>query len=161
MMADGNPSRTVRHPQQPLLQRAAKGRTIHSSLRAKIGSAGFTLLELLVAICLTVFGVLGFAGLLKVIGNVEAEDTWETKALFCAQERMEELKFACLTGESFTTDQGEEIVAEGSYTGMRREWSTGDSSIIDGLLEITVGCAYPWEGGMKTVELSTWVCLED
>ena len=160
MMADGNPFRLVRHLQQPPLQRAAKGRTIHSSRRAKSGSEGFTLLELLVAICLTVFGVLGFAGLLKVIGNVEAEDTWETKALFCAQERMEELKFACLTGESFTTE-GEEIVAEGSYTGMRREWTTGDSSVIEGLLEITVGCAYPWEGSMKTVGLSTLVFLEE
>ena len=75
----------------------------------------------------------------------EAEDTWETKALFCAQERMEGLKFACLTGKGFTTE-GEEIVAEGSYTGMRREWSTADSSVFEGLLEINVGCTYPWKG---------------
>ena len=126
----------------------------------KIGSEGFTILEILVAMVLTVFGVLGFTGLLKVIGNVEAEDTWETKALFCAQERMEELKFACLTGQGFTTE-GEEIVAEAPYQGMRREWTTGESDVFEGLLEINVGCAYPWKGSMKTVELSTLVCLEE
>jgi hypothetical protein len=126
----------------------------------KIGSEGFTLLEILVAMVLTVFGVLGFTGLLKVIGNVEAEDTWETKALFCAQERMEELKFDCLTDKSFTA-KAKEIVAEGPYQGMQREWTTGESDVFEGLLEINVGCAYPWEGDMKTVELSTLVCLEE
>jgi hypothetical protein len=126
----------------------------------KIGSEGFTILEILVAIVLTVFGVLGFTGILKVIGNVEAQDTWETKALFCAQERMEELKFACFTGKAFTP-AGEEIVADGPYQGMRREWSTGDSSIFEGLLEISVRCAYPWKGSTETIEVSTLVCLEE
>ena len=90
---------------------------------------------------------------------MEAEDTWETKALFCAQERMAELKFASFTGKAFTPE-GEETVAEGSYQGMRRDWTTGDSPVFEGLLEISVSCAYPWNGDMKTVELSTFVCLE-
>ena len=153
MTADGNPCRPVRHLD-------SKGLTTRSSRRAKIGSEGFTLLEILVAMVLTVFGVLGFTGLLKVIGNVEAEDTWETKALFCAQERMEELKFACLTGKGFTPE-GEETLAEGPYQGMRREWTTGDSAVFEGLLEINVRCAYPWDGSMETVEVSTLVCLEE
>jgi hypothetical protein len=153
MTADGNPFRPVRHLD-------GRGFLTPSRRRAKIGSEGFTILELLVAMVLTVFGVLGFTGLLKVIGNVEAEDLRETKALFCAQERMEELKFAFLTGNGFTTE-GEEIVAEGSYTGMRREWTTGESDVFERLLEINVGCAYPWKGSMKSVELSTLVCLED
>lgn len=140
MTADGNLNRPVR--------------------RVKIGSEGFTLLELLVAMVLTVFGVLGFAGLLKVIGNVEAEDIWETKALFCAQERMEELKFAFLTGKDFTTE-GVEIVADVPYQGMRREWTTVESDVFEGLLEINVVCAYPWKGDMKTVEVSTLVCPEE
>ena len=126
----------------------------------KTGSEGFTLLEILVAMVLTVFGVLGFTGLLKVIGNVEAEDTWETKALFCAQERMEELRFACLTGKGFTPE-GEESLAEGPYQGMQREWTTGDSAVFEGLLEINVGCTYPWKGNMERVELSTLVCQEE
>ena len=140
MTADGNPYRPV--------------------WRAMIGSKGFTILELLVAMVLTVFGVLGFTGLLKVIGNVEAEDIWETKALFCAQERMEELKFAFLTGKDFTAD-GEEIVADAPYQGMRREWTTEESDVFEGLLEIHVGCAYPWKGSMETVEVSTLLFPEE
>ena len=153
MTADGNPCRRLRC----LCRRRSPA---HSNRRARGRSDGFTLLEVLVAMSVTVFGVLGFAGLLKVIGNVEAEDTWETKALFCAQERMEELKFDCLTGKSFTTE-GEEIVAKGSYQGMRRAWSTKDSSAFEGLLEITVGCGYPSKGTMETVQLSTLVFVED
>ena len=126
----------------------------------KIGPDGFTILEILVAMVLTAFGVLGFTGLLKVIGNVEAEDTWETKALFCAQERMEELKFDCLTDKAFTA-KAKEIVAEGPYQGMQREWTTEDSSLFEGLLEITVGCGYPWKGTMETVEVSTLVYVEE
>ncbi len=126
----------------------------------KIEADGFTILEILVAMVLTAFGVLGFTGLLKVIGNVEAEDTWETKALFCAQERMEELKFDCLTDKAFTA-KAKEIVAEGPYQGMQREWTTGDSSLFEGLLEITVGCGYPWKGTMETVEVSTLVYMEE
>ena len=126
----------------------------------KIGSEGFTLLEILVAMVLTLFGILGFTGLLEVIGNVEAEDTWETKALFCAQERMEELKFACLTGKGFASE-GEEILAQGPYQGMRREWTTGDSAVLEGLLEINVRCGYQWKGRVEKVEVSTMVYLEE
>jgi len=126
----------------------------------KIGTEGFTLLEILVAMVLTVFGILGFTGLLKVIGNVEAEDTWETKALFCAQERMEELKFACLTGKGLPPE-GEEMLAEGPYQGMRREWTTGNSAVSEGLLEINVRCAYPWKGSVKKVGLTTLMFPED
>jgi hypothetical protein len=126
----------------------------------KIGREGFTLLEILVAMVLTVFGILGFTGLLKVIGNVEAEDTWETKALFCAQERVEELKFACLTGEGLPTE-GEDLLTEGPYQGMRREWTTEDSAVSEGLLEINVRCAYPWKGSVKEVGFRTLMFREE
>ena len=150
MTADGNPCRPVPH-----LDRM--GQSIRC---AKTGSEGFTLLEILVAMVLTAFGVLGFTGLLKVLGDAEAQDAWETKALFCAQERMEELKFACLTGITFTTDGGE-IVADGAYRGMHRDWTAGDSPVFEGLVEIRVGCGYPWKGGIESVELSTLVWLEE
>ena len=126
----------------------------------KVGGEGFTLLEILVAMVLTVFGILGFTGLLKVIGNVEAENTWETKALFCAQERMEELKFARLTGKGFSPE-GEDFLTEGPYQGMRREWTTEDSALSDGLLEINVRCAYPWKGSVEEVGLRTLVFREE
>lgn len=153
MTADGNPCR-------PLCRNERNVTLTHSCRKSKSGTEGFTILEVLVAMALMVFGVLGFTGLLKVIGSVEAEDTWETKALFCAQERLEELKFACSTGKGLTTGE-EEIAAGGSYQGMRREWTVGGSSVFEGLLELKVGCAYPSRGATKTVELSTLVYREE
>jgi len=162
MTADGNPCRPERHPdRRGLLARTLQEAFYYERRKHRIfGTRGFTFLEILVAMVLMVFGVLGFSGLLKVIGDVEAEDTWQTKALFCAQERMEELKFDCVTGKGVTTD-GEEIVTEGQYKGMRREWATGDSPLFEGLLEISAGCSYPWKGSMKTVQVSTRAFLEE
>ena len=153
MTVDGNPCRRERS--------TGRGRSAAGLNRPSIQRvAGFTLLEILVAMAVAAFGVLGFGAVLKVIGNVEAEDTWQTKALFCAQERLEELRFACTTGKSFTP-KGEEIVGEGSYHGMQRQWLTEHSPVFEGLLEIRVGCGYPWKGAMKMLELSTLVFVED
>jgi prepilin-type N-terminal cleavage/methylation domain-containing protein len=138
------------------------GSTGRLSLRTRYALGrrqGFSLLEILVSMVLACLGVFCFAGLLKVIGNVEAEDTWETKALFCAQERIEELKFDAVTGNVSTTE-GKEVLATGSYQGMRREWIVGASSVFDGLLEMRVECSYPWKGAWKAVELSTLVFPE-
>ena len=138
------------------------GRTGRPSLRRSPTAGrpgGFTLLEILISMALTCLGLLCLAGLLKVLGNVEAEDTWETKALFCAQERMEELKFGVATGHVSTTE-GDELVAEGSYQGMGRQWAVRASSIFDGLLEMRVVCTYPWKGTRKAVELSALVYPE-
>ena len=153
MTVDGNPCRRKRY--------SGRGRSVAGlNRRANRRVAGFTLLEILVAMAVAAFGVLGFAALLKAIGNVEAEDTWETKALFCAQERLEELKYACMTDKAFT-GEGAEIVAEGSYQGMRREWGIEDSPVFEGLLEVRVGCGYPWKGTMEMLELATLIYVEE
>lgn len=120
------------------------------------GKRGFTLLEILVALTVTGLGVLGFGGLLAVLGHAEAEDTWSTKALFCAQERIEELAFLVAAGNHATTE-GEEGIADGSYQGMRRVWAVENASVLDGLLEIRAECEYPWKGAMKTIALATLV----
>ncbi len=117
-------------------------------------SKGFTLLEVLVAMVLTGSGILCFGGLLATMGRIQAEDTWATRATFCAQERMEELRFSFITGEGPTTD-GEETLTAGPYRQMRRQWSTEDSSDLSGMMEIKVACDYPWRGNMKRFELST------
>ena len=127
---------------------------------AGAGTKGFTMVEILVAMVLAGFGVLGFTGLLKVVGNLEAEDTWKTKALFCAEERLEELTFESVTGKGFPTE-GQEDLEVGSYQGMHRKWSVEDSAVFDGLLKISVECAYPWKGSMKRVRLSTLVFPQD
>jgi Tfp pilus assembly protein PilV len=121
---------------------------------------GFTILEILVAMAVTSFGILGFTGLLRVMGDVEAEDTWRTKALFCAQAQMEELKFASATGNLFPCE-GDEELADGSYRGMHRQWTVKHSARLDDLLEVTVECAYPWKGKTERVGLSTLVFPED
>ena len=120
------------------------------------GYRGFTLLEILISIALTGLGVLCLAGLLKVLGNVEAQDSWDTKALFCAQEWMEELRFEFAVGNGATGD-GEEALHDGSYRGMWRRWSVKSSPIFDGLSEVGVECAYSWKGSRKTVQLSTLI----
>ena len=139
-----------------------KARGLHPGLsppRVRViphGEKGFTLLEIVISMALTCLGVLCLAGLLKVLGNVEAEDSWDTKALFCAQEGMEELRFEVAVGNGATGD-GEEVLNVGSYRGMSRRWAVTPSPIFDGLLEVDVECAYSWKGSRKTVQLSTLV----
>lgn len=152
MTAPGNPFEGVRYG-------GATGRPAYRKTHTMGKQEGFTILEILLSMTLTCLGILCLGGLLKAIGEVEAEDTWATKALFCAQERMEELKFGVATGNVSTTEK-EEVVAEGSYQGMGREWTVGASSIFDGLLEVRVECTYPWKGTTKTVGLSTLVFSE-
>jgi len=153
MTAHGSPCKGARRHDRT-------GPSTHGGRHTTTHAEGFTFVEILVSIAVTAVGILCFAGLLKVLGNVEAEDTWKTKALFCAQERMEELKFESVTGKGFA-GEGKEDLAEGSYQGMQREWTVGHSTVCEGLLEVTVECAYPWKGSMKSVSLSTLVFPED
>jgi hypothetical protein len=116
--------------------------------------------EILISIVVTAFGILGFAGLLKTIGDATAEDTWAVRALFCAQERVEEIKFDFLTGHGAAGEGGEEW-SEGWNQGLRRKWSVASSTVFDGLMEIGVECSYPWKGARKSVTLSTLVVAEE
>jgi hypothetical protein len=116
-------------------------------------------LEILISMALTGFGVLCLAALLKAVGQVEAQETWATKALFCAQERIEEIKFEIAVGDG-SVGEGEEDLAAGPYAGMERRWTVAPSSTGDCLLEVSVECAYPWKGTTKTVGLSTLVFQE-
>ena len=120
------------------------------------GKEGFSLLEIVISMTLTGLGVLCLAGLLKVLGNVEAQDSWDTKALFCAQERMEELRFTFAVGNG-ATGNGEETLSDGSYRGMVTRWTVKPSHVLDGLSEVDVECAYSWKGSRKTVSLSSLV----
>jgi prepilin-type N-terminal cleavage/methylation domain-containing protein len=128
--------------------------------RAGARPNGFTLLEVLISMAVTAFGILGFSGLLKVIGDAAAEDTWATRALFCAQERVEEIKFDFLTGYGLA-GEGQQEWSEGWNQGLRRKWSVAPSAVFDGLMEIGVECSYPWKGGRKAVTLSTLVVAEE
>jgi hypothetical protein len=120
------------------------------------GEKGLTLLEIVISMALTGLGVLCLAGLLKVLGDVEAKDSWDTKALFCAQEGMEELRFEVAVGDGPTGD-GEEVIKDGAYRGMWRRYTVTPSLVFDGLSEVGVECAYSWKGSRKTVRLLTLV----
>jgi hypothetical protein len=120
------------------------------------GKEGFSLLEIVISMALTGLGVLCLAGLLKVLGNVEAQDSWDTKALFCAQERMEELRFAFAIGNG-KSGNGEEVLSDGSYRGLVTRWTVKPSPVLDSLFEVDVECAYSWKGSRKTVRLSSLV----
>ena len=120
------------------------------------GERGFTLLEIVLSMVLTGLGVLCLGGLLKVLGNMEAQDSLDTKALFCSQERMEELRYEVAVGNGATGD-GEEVLNDGSYRGMSRRWTVTPSPVSDGLLEVGVECAYSWKGSRRTIGLSSLV----
>lgn len=105
---------------------------------------------------LTALGVLGLSGLLRVMGNIEAEDVWATKALFCTQEGLEEVMYEVHAGTR-SAGKGEETLADGPYRGMSRRWAVEPVSILDGLLAVRVECAYDAKGEKETTRLSSLV----
>ena len=123
------------------------------------GLGGFTLLEVVLSMALAGLGVLGLAGLLRVLGNVEAEDTWATKALFCAQQGLEELMYEVSVGAR-STGEGERNLEDGCYRGMTRMWGVEPVSVLDGLLAVSVECTCDADGERGSVRLSSLVFRE-
>jgi prepilin-type N-terminal cleavage/methylation domain-containing protein len=123
------------------------------------GPRGFTLLEVVLSMALAGLGVLGLAGLLKVLGDVETEDTWATKALFCAQQGLEEIMYEVSVGAR-STGEGEENLEVGCYRGMSRMWAVEPASVLDGLLAVSVECTCDAEGERGSVRLSSLVFRE-
>ncbi len=117
---------------------------------------GFSLIEVIIAMALMSVAMLGLAGLLVVLGNSEAENQWTTKALFCAQEEMEYLKFEIAT-EGYSAIEGEEIFQDGPYKGMGISRRVHPFETVDGLAEIVVECSFLWQGSDKKKILQTLV----
>ncbi len=147
----GDPSRGPLHPQA--------ARKIWPGREGSDPTRGFTLVEILTAMALTAFGVLGLTSLLVVLGKMEEEVTWRTKALFCAEETMEGLRFGVVSGDG-GEEIGEVIPSIGPYRGMLRAWTLRPLPDREGLFEIRVECSYPWEGSRKAVRLATLVGTE-
>ncbi len=120
---------------------------------------GFSLIEVIIAMGLMAVGMLGLAGLLIVLGNSEAENQWLTKAVFCAQEEMEWLKFE-IAAEGWSAIEGEEALDDGPYQGMQKHWIVKSSELADGLAEIVVECSYSWQGKDKKKSLQTLIFQE-
>jgi Tfp pilus assembly protein PilV len=132
-----------------------RGLSLPGKPAALCAERGFTLLEIVLSVGLTGLGILSLAGLLTVLGSLEAEETWDTKALFCAQEGIEELKFDVSSGNGPAGDG--EATPAGPYGNMSRRWTVASSSDLEGLLEISVECAYDWKGKERAVGLETLV----
>lgn len=116
------------------------------------GCRGFTLLEVVVAMGVMAFGLVGFVGLMIVLENMEAENGWATGSMFCVQKKMEQIRFELACGRS-PARQGREHPEDGGLPGMERSWTIRSSPLGEGLEEIRVECCYEWRGRKRSKEL--------
>lgn len=123
--------------------------------RAEAG-AGITLIELVVAMGVTAFGLLGLLAFLLLMGRSVAEQDRATAALFCAQEKLEQLKFLAVQGAF--SQEGEESLTEGAYAGLARRWSVSPEALGSGGLHIEAECSCRLWGRDIRRALETLVC---
>ena len=120
---------------------------------------GFTLLEIIIAMGLVAFCLMGMAALLIALGNIEAENRKKTKALFCAQETLETLRFKIEASVVPVESTGHDVILSGPYQGMEKQWSLNAYDPESELIEVSVQCAYWWKGERKVTGLQTLVGL--
>ena len=120
---------------------------------------GFTLLEVVIAMGLMAFCLMSMGALLITLGNIEAGNTKAVKALFCAQEALETLRFKLMAGQELLESSEQEVIPDGAYQGMEKQWSIEAYDPEDDLHEIIVQCAYWWKGKKKATSLRTLVCI--
>jgi len=120
---------------------------------------GFTLLEVIIAMGLMAFCLLGMAALLNALGNIEAENRRAVKALFCAQEALETLRFNLMADREGFESTGRELISTGAYEGMEKQWFIEAYGPENELDEIIVQCGYWWKGEKKVRSLRTLVCI--
>jgi hypothetical protein len=101
------------------------------------------------------FGILGLVNFLVTLERLQEETTRKVCAAFCAQEKMEELKFMVKTS-TVHAPQGEEAL-ERSCGPLRRSWNVTSYAEIEGIKEIEVQCHYQWQGKTKGVQLKSLV----
>ncbi len=104
------------------------------------GSAGFTLLETVIAMGLMAFVFLNLPGLLLVLDRMENEMTLRAGTLMCAREKMEELKFDAARGR-LTTEEGSEVMPPGPYERMQRRWEVGSVTGSPCLRQVRTECS--------------------
>ena len=120
---------------------------------------GLTLLELVVAMAVASFGLLGLQGFLLLMGRTVAEQVRATEALACAQEKLEELRFRA-AGRGFR-EEGEEPWGGATGPGMARRWSVEGQEGIPGVLRVRVECGCLVRGREVGQRLETLVCPEE
>ncbi|MEW6442509.1 MAG: prepilin-type N-terminal cleavage/methylation domain-containing protein [bacterium] len=120
------------------------------------GTKAFTLVELVIAMAVASIGLAGLWGLLLAMGASQEQTSASVKAVLCAQEKLEELRFGIETGEAMAAS-GREILCEGAYRSMERAWTLRASSLHLDLAQIEVECAYLWKGESRVQGLAALV----
>jgi len=86
------------------------------------------------------FSFLGLLGLLVVLDRVESENAWAAKALFCAQQGMEELRFQAAQGKRIQR-QDTNRISSGVFLGLTFSFTpvSGMSFLIIALGVVVLG----------------------
>lgn len=116
---------------------------------------GFTLIELVLAMGVCAFGLLGVSGLLLILEQTEAEQVMAARALFCAQQKMEILRYQSLQQGLSSPEEGKEALNQEAFHGTLRHWTIRPSPSHQGLLWIQVDCSCSYKGKSISRNLQT------
>jgi len=135
------------------------GQTTPKRSKGRRFSAGFTMIEVLVAICLLAVALLGMASLTTMVIKGNAYSKARTTAATLAKDKLEELKnttYANLTSNDtdYAASTGAvQTSATGAY--YTRAWNIEDPAT--NLKNVTVTVTWSWQGSNRNVTLSTMV----
>jgi len=116
-------------------------------------------MELVLAMGVLAFGMFGLSGFLLVLERGEAEQALATRALFCAQQKMEELRHQSLH-QGLSPLESMETLEAAPYRGMVRRSVLQSSPLGQELLRVRVECSSTYKGdhvskGIQTLILSS------
>ena len=120
--------------------------------RLRHDRAGFSLIELLMAIVFIGIGVVAVAGLFPLATKNVNDGKLLTTALGRAQEKLEELQVAGFSSAVMTPGNYSDTL--GTYV---RTWAVQDSVPNDGTKMVTVSVGWPTNRGGEDVTLVTYV----
>ncbi|ABC78216.1 hypothetical membrane protein [Syntrophus aciditrophicus SB] len=135
------------------------GETSQGNSRVKSFRAGFTLIEVLVAICLIGIALLSMTSLTTMVIKGNAYSKTRTTATTLAKDKLEELKNTSYSnlpssGTDYAASTGAvQASATGAY--YTREWEIEDS--VANVKNVTVTVSWPWQGSERNVALKTMV----
>ena len=125
------------------------------TLRKRIGAGGregFSLIELIVAICFLAIGLLGIATVFPMGTRFVNAAKVTSSGVAFAREKMEELQSA--DADSPLLVEGQYSDEEGVFT---REWTVIDDTPMTGMKRLTVIASWETPQGTRRVELETYI----
>ncbi|MBZ0266787.1 prepilin-type N-terminal cleavage/methylation domain-containing protein [bacterium] len=122
-----------------------------SSLPNPRSDAGFSLIELMIAITVLGVGILSLAGLYPMATGKVTRGDLESRATFLGQAKVEELKR--VSWEDLTTSADRDTVE----TVFVRDWSVQEDEPVDGMKRVNVTVAWRDNRGPRSVVLSSFL----